>query len=108
MKYIDYFVFKIYKSYLLLNKIAPWLLTSGPKSQAALVAAIYPSLLLFSLSAYLNVWNVKTSGTWHFVTVLLLLLAYAFISFYFESRIKKIYPRYIIETKKECFGVRLL
>lgn len=102
MNYIDYYAFKIYRTYLFANKTAPWLFAI-PLTQAAVVAALYPILLLFSLTVYLGIWSHINKGVSQFISLLCLLSVLALLSGYFESKIKKSYPHFIKENKRQSF-----
>jgi hypothetical protein len=100
---MDYFAFKIYKTYLRINKRLPWLFYYGPLNSAASTAALYPVMLLFSFSVYLGVWSHIDSGVWQFITTLFIAFGYGLLVSYFERKIKKTYPRYLKETRTQCF-----
>src|SRR5688572_1081959 len=108
MKYIDYYVYKIYKTYRWLHKVAPGLVWDGPLPQAAMIAAMYPSLLLFSISLYLGIWRTDELMVWQFVWLFFNVLIYVFFGLYLKSRITKAYARYHKETRNQSIRGALL
>ncbi len=89
MKYIDCYIFSIYNTYRKIHDIAPWMVFGGPKYNAAIIAALYPALMVFSTSLLFNIWSSADLVIYQLFTVLISLFVWYFLSNYFKSRIIK-------------------
>jgi hypothetical protein len=101
MKWVDYFLFKIYKTYRRFHKWAPWLVYNGPAWQASAITAMYSLLLILSIVLILNTWNENRGFYFHFISACLVLLAWVGLTFYFETRAKIAYYRFINESARQ-------
>lgn len=100
MKYLDYFLFKIYNTYSRVYKMAPKILRDPPFMSSVITAA-YCSALLVSLAIRLNFLGKSTGFYLKFFSIFLILLICTILSLYLERRAKKVYHRFINESKKQ-------
>ena len=100
MKFTDYFLFKIYKTYRRFYELAPGVLREPP-FMASVITAVYCSAFLISLAIRLNIWTKNAGFYVHFFLVFLSLLIYTTLCLYFEKRAKKAYYRFINESRSQ-------
>lgn len=90
MRYIDLYILSLYNSHNSVCKKIPWAAGTLPVGLASIVAAVYPTLLLFSLVVLLNMWNEDRRSIQQFVVLVSLSTFMAFLVSYFKERIFKV------------------
>jgi hypothetical protein len=103
MRYVDLYILSLYNSYKYIHKKAPWAVEWGPVNLASTIAALYPTLVLFSLTVPLKLWNTEAKMTQQFIVFVSLITFMVFLSFYFEKRIFKVRSQYADEFKSNSF-----